>query len=47
MSKPTPKPPVLTEGDLTVIAEGVPALDPFPMRPWNRERLLAACLTST
>ncbi|WP_433931157.1 hypothetical protein AB3662_43605 [Sorangium cellulosum] len=39
MSKPT-----LTEADLTTIAERVPALDPFPTRPWNRERLLAAVL---
>ncbi|KYF57929.1 hypothetical protein BE08_25890 [Sorangium cellulosum] len=39
MSKPT-----LTEADLTVIAEGTPALDPFPTRPWDRERLWAAVL---
>ncbi|WP_437963137.1 hypothetical protein WMF04_25700 [Sorangium sp. So ce260] len=39
MSKPT-----LTEADLTVIAEGTPALDPFPARPWNRVKLLAAVL---
>ncbi|WP_437817114.1 hypothetical protein [Sorangium sp. So ce1078] len=36
--------PLLTEADLTVIAEGTPVLDPFPTRPWNRERLLAAVL---
>ncbi|WP_437963128.1 hypothetical protein WMF04_25655 [Sorangium sp. So ce260] len=36
--------PVLTEGDLTVIAEWTPALDPFPARPWSREKLLAAVL---
>ncbi|WP_437816569.1 hypothetical protein [Sorangium sp. So ce1078] len=36
--------PVLTEADLTIIAEGTPALDSFPARPWNREKLLAAVL---
>ncbi|WP_434042705.1 MULTISPECIES: hypothetical protein [Sorangium] len=36
--------PVLTEADLTVIAEGTPALDPFPTRPWDRDRLWAAVL---
>ncbi|WP_437776190.1 hypothetical protein [Sorangium sp. So ce1097] len=36
--------PVLTDADLTVIAEGTPALDPFPTRPWDRERLWAAVL---
>ncbi|AGP40064.1 hypothetical protein [Sorangium cellulosum] len=36
--------PILTEADLTVIAEGTPALDPFPTRPWHRERLWAAVL---
>ncbi|WP_437877542.1 hypothetical protein [Sorangium sp. So ce513] len=35
---------ILTEADLTVIAEGTPALDPFPTRPWDRERLWAAVL---
>ncbi|WP_437926226.1 hypothetical protein WMF37_45540 [Sorangium sp. So ce291] len=36
--------PVLTAADLTVIAEVVPALDPFPTRPWDRDRLWAAVL---
>ncbi|WP_437752000.1 hypothetical protein [Sorangium sp. So ce1389] len=36
--------PALTEADLTIIAEGTPALDPFPTRPWDRERLWAAVL---
>ncbi|WP_437577137.1 hypothetical protein [Sorangium sp. So ce887] len=46
-----PRPPtpiltdvVLTEADLSAIAEAALALLPFPVRPWNRERLWSAVL---
>ncbi|WP_437961342.1 hypothetical protein WME76_18005 [Sorangium sp. So ce119] len=49
--KKLPKPPtpiltevVLTEADLSSIAEAALALLPFPVRPWNRDKLWAAVL---
>ncbi|WP_441290213.1 hypothetical protein ACSRUE_06215 [Sorangium sp. KYC3313] len=36
--------PVLTECYLAATADWTPALDPLPMRPWSRERMLAAVL---
>ncbi|WP_233561514.1 hypothetical protein [Sorangium cellulosum] len=49
--KKLPKPPtpiltdvVLTEADLSAVAEAALALLPFPVRPWNREKLWTAVL---
>ncbi|WP_437643755.1 hypothetical protein [Sorangium sp. So ce362] len=35
---------VLTEADLSAVAEAALALLPFPVRPWNREKLWTAVL---